>query len=98
MCSPYTIKVSKAPAVECPSPVQFEDCQIMKTHLPTVLWGLMIFSLIFAFHNSIVPQAMAQDGEEDQAADETEQPAAKAKKAGGAAAAAEPESRNFLLW
>src|SRR5438874_10977226 len=97
MCYPYTIKVWSRPAVESRSPVQFEDCLIMKTHLQTVLWGLMIFSLIFAFHHSIVPQAVAQDGEEDQTTDDADQAHAKGKqKDKGAAAAAEPETKNFL--
>jgi biopolymer transport protein ExbB len=72
----------------------------MKTHLQTVLWGLMIFSLVFAFHHSIVPQAVAQDGEEDQTTDDADQAPAKGKKKdqAGAAAAADPESKNFLSW
>jgi biopolymer transport protein ExbB len=70
----------------------------MKTHLQTVLWGLMIFSLIFAFHCSTVPQARAE-GEEDAAADDVEQPNVKAPKKGpGAAAPAEGETQNFLSW
>jgi biopolymer transport protein ExbB len=72
---------------------------MMKTHLQTVLWGLMIFSLILAFHNSVIPQALAQDEGDEAAADEPEAPAAKAKKGGGGAAApAEPETKNFLSW
>ncbi len=71
----------------------------MKTHLQTVLWGLMIFSLIFAFHHSIIPQAVAQEEGDEAAADEAEAPAAKTKKnQGGGAAAAEPETKNFLSW
>jgi biopolymer transport protein ExbB len=72
----------------------------MKTHLQTVLWGLMIFSLIFAVHYATVPRVVAQDGDEDAASNEDEAPAAKAgkKKDAAAPAAAEPESEDMLTW
>jgi biopolymer transport protein ExbB len=73
----------------------------MKTHLQTVLWGLMIFSLIFAVHYSTVPRVVAEEGDEDAGATEEPDAGAKggAKKAPGAAApAADAESEDMLTW
>src|SRR6516225_1698118 len=66
---------------------------IMKTHLQTVLWGLMICLVVFSFQWATAPRAVAQDGDdtEDTTADDEAPAKKKAAKAGNAAEATEGE-------
>ena len=73
----------------------------MKTHLQTVLWGLMICLVVFSFQWATAPRAVAQDGDEteDTSADEDVPAKKKSAKAGNAAEAAEGAGdKNFLMW
>lgn len=70
----------------------------MKTHLQSVLWVLMITSIVFAFHWATPSPVRAQaDDEPDAGAEEDAGGKAKKAKEGGGAAAA-PEEKNFLMW
>jgi biopolymer transport protein ExbB len=74
----------------------------MKTHLQTVLWGLMICLVVFAFQWATAPQARAQ-GEDDPeaAADDGADEAPtknKGKKNAAADAAEGAGDKNFLMW
>ena len=73
----------------------------MKTRLNTSLWGLVICLVALAVSFTRLPQAVAQEGDEPEAAADEETPAAEAKggkKAGEPAAAAEEKPTNFLYW
>jgi biopolymer transport protein ExbB len=72
----------------------------MKTRLQTVLWGLMMCLVVFAFQFARAPQAVAQEDGEAAADDEGDaQPKGKAaKNAEGGGAAEAPTEKNFLAW
>jgi len=70
----------------------------MKTHLQTVLWGLMICLVVFAFQWATAPQARAQDEDDNTSEEETATPAKSKKKDAAAEAPEGGGDKNFLLW
>ena len=70
----------------------------MKTHLQTVLWGLMMCLVVLAFQFARAPQAVAQDGDDPEAAEEDAPAKNKPAKNAEGAEAGGGEQKNFLAW